>query len=68
MSVSKITVLNADDWTALYKDGVKVEENHSISLTFGLKALDIEFEEREVEVDDLGNAPDGSDPFPERLP
>lgn len=49
------------DWTALYKDGVRVEQNHSISLRQGLEALGIPFEDREVEpegvTDEFGTDP-----------
>ena len=65
----KITIRHCDDWVAVYKDGQKVEENHSVPLEFGLRALGIEFESVEMPVDDLGNligAPK-VDPFPESI-
>ena len=66
----KIVIRECDDWVAVYKDGEKVEENHSVPLTRGLEALGIEFEVVDLfdQVSDLGTLPDGSDPFPERLP
>lgn len=65
-----ITIRQADDWVAVYKDGQKVLENHSCPLRDGLEALDIEFEYVDLydELDyDTGSMPDGSDPFPETL-
>lgn len=65
----KIVVRQCDDWVAVYKDGEKVWDNHSCPITEGLRALGIEFEYVDLfdEVDDLGQLPDGSDPFPEKL-
>lgn len=66
----KITIRTCDDWVAVYKDGRKVEENHSCSIQQGLDALGIEFEHVDLDdqMDDIGNMADGSDPFPETLP
>jgi hypothetical protein len=65
-----IEIRTCDDWTAVYKDGRKVEENHSVPLRQGLEALGIEFNYVDLydEVDpDTGSLKDGSDPFPETL-
>jgi hypothetical protein len=64
-----IHIRTCDDWVAVYKDGVKVEENHSVSLRQGLEALGIEFEHVDLDdqMDDLGNLKGGGDPFPETL-
>lgn len=59
----KIHIIEADDWVAIYKDGVKVEENHSVPLTFGLEALGIDYTKEWVEVDVY----DPMEHFPERL-
>lgn len=66
----KIVIRTCDDWVAVYKDGQKVEENHSVPLTQGLRALGIDFEHVDLDdqVDCLGAMPDGSDPFPEAIP
>ena len=66
----KITIRDCDDWVAVYKDGQKVWENHSCSISDGLEALGIEFEEQDYydKVDDLGALKDGGgDPFPEAI-
>lgn len=46
----KITILQGydGDWISVYRDGNKVWDNHSCPLQEGLKALGIEFEEREI--------------------
>lgn len=49
------------DWEALYVDGRKIIENHSLSSTQVLDALGIEYERREVPEDPYG------DGFPETL-
>jgi hypothetical protein len=65
----KITIRECDDWVAIYKDGRKVEENHSCGIRQGLEALGIEFEYQDWydKVPDDGIMPDGSDPFPEAI-
>lgn len=35
----KVVILQVDDWTALYIDGEKVEENHSLDITFVLEHI-----------------------------
>lgn len=55
------------DWIAVYKDGRMVEQNHSCDIRQGLEALGISFTDEEMVLDDIGNLPDGADPFPERL-
>lgn len=57
------------DWVALYVNGVKVEEGHSLNPAMVATALGLEFTESRVEIDyDTGSTPDGDDPFPHRLP
>lgn len=70
MTLPRIDILHdaGGDWVAVYKDGVKVEENHTCDIRRGLEALKIPFTEREVVSDKYGLALDGSDPYPERLP
>jgi hypothetical protein len=65
----KITIRQCDDWVAVYRDGKKVEENHSCDLKRGLEALGIEFEYVDLydEIDDIGDMKGGGDPFPETL-
>jgi hypothetical protein len=65
----RITIRHCDDWVAVYKDGQKVEENHSCSIFAGLKALGLHFEQVDVDgqMDDMGNMADGTDPFPARV-
>lgn len=52
------------DWIALYKDGVKVAEGHSIYVTEALEVLGIEFTKEEVDVDPY----DPESCFPDKLP
>ncbi len=66
----RIDIRTCDDWVAVYKDGRKVEENHSVPLRRGLEALGIEFHHVDLDeqMDPVTLAmPDGSEPFPERL-
>lgn len=60
-----------DDWVALYKDGKKVAEGHSIPTTRALAALGIEFTNKYWDHDEmdevLGVLKDGTDPFPETI-
>lgn len=70
MKVPRIDIRSCDDWVAVYKDGVKVEEGHSCSLERGLEALGIPYVARDFheEMDyELGNLKDGTDAFPETL-
>lgn len=65
-----ITIRHCDDWIAVYKDGVAVQQSHSCSLRDGLRALGIEYEDVNLEgqVDPYTIAlPDGSEAFPEEL-
>ena len=69
----RIDIRQCDGWIAVYKDGEKVEENHSCSLVRGLEALEIPFTRVEVTADEMERwllgprwATD-SDPFPEHL-
>lgn len=66
----RIQIRTADDWVAVYKDGERVWNTHSCPLRDGLEALGIDFEHEDLDdrLDDWGNMPDGSDPFPARLP
>lgn len=73
--MSSIVIRQVDDWIAVYKDGVKVEENHSCALARGLEALGIPFENQRLDEDpqygfnqDTLTLADGSDAFPEQLP
>lgn len=65
----QINIRQCDDWIAVYKDGHQVWANHSCPLTEGLEALGIPFDYLDLydEIDDLGNLPDGSDPFPDDI-
>ena len=65
-----IEIRTCDDWVAVYKDGKRVWNNHSCSLSAGLEALGIDFIDTDLydQVDDLGSLPDGSVPFPEEIP
>lgn len=49
----------ADDWEALYIDGVKVHENHSVPLFEGLKAagVDVEWLQAQTQADEDGCFP-----------
>lgn len=66
----EIEIRSCDDWVAIYKDGERVWQNHSCSIREGLEALGIVFQDVDLydKVDDCSSLPDGSDPFPERLP
>lgn len=35
----RVVILEVDDWTALYINGEKVEENHSLNVTFVLEHI-----------------------------
>lgn len=53
----KVTILGVDDWTVLYIDGEKIEENHSLNPNFVLEAIakrteDIEFEDYFAELNE----------------
>lgn len=67
-----ITIRDADDWIAVYKNGEKVEENDGLDPHFVLEALGIPFEHRSFDPDEMNEwgseLKDGSDPFPEKLP
>ena len=64
----RIDIRECDDWVALYKDGKKVEEGHSVPLKHALEALGIEFNAVWLEVDEISiTTPDGKDAFPEEL-
>jgi hypothetical protein len=62
-----IRTSDGGDWIAVYKDGQCVENGHSCDIRRGLQALGIEFTEMEMQLDEFGQMPDGSDPFPESL-
>lgn len=52
----KVVILKVDDWTALYIDGEKIEENHSLNESFVLEAIAkrtdvIDFENHYAELD-----------------
>ena len=72
MSVPSIEIRACDDWIAVYKDGVKVWNNHSCPITDGLEALGIPFEQQYFEAEQMNEwgdrLADGTDPFPEVLP
>lgn len=59
----RIDIRECDDWIAIYKDGNKVQEGHSCTLSRGLEALGIAFSCEWFEYTGYG-----SDPFPEVLP
>lgn len=64
-----ITILQVDDWTALYKDGVLVEQNHSIGAREIVEACGgvyrwLETDEAAAE---FGNDGGWFEGFPERL-
>lgn len=40
----KVVILKVDNWEALYIDGEKVEENHSLNTCFVLEAIEKAFE------------------------
>lgn len=48
-----IEIREVDDWTAVYKDGKKVWENHSCPLTEGLRALGIGFDHKVLDEGDF---------------
>jgi hypothetical protein len=48
-----ITIVSGSDWTQLYVNDDCVEENHSISLTHGLDALDIPYQTISVDDDSV---------------
>lgn len=60
----KIEIRRTDDWIAVYKDGMKVEEGHSCSIERGLESLELPFTTVEVPYDPYSEV----DSFPERLP
>lgn len=65
-----IEIRSCDDWVAVYRDGVKVFENHSCSLADGLRALGMPADEVDLDekVDQDGYMlDDGSYAFPDRL-
>lgn len=62
----RIHIIACDDWMALYKDGVRVEQGHSISLMTGLTALGIPITETWLNADPF--EVDLTGEFPERLP
>lgn len=65
-----ITIRHCDDWVAVYRDGRKVEENHSCDIRRGLEALGIEFEDVDLDGqmdESLGCLKEGGDAFPEVL-
>lgn len=67
----RIDIRDCDDWIAVYKDGKRVWNGHSCRLPEGLDALGIAIASHtnlDDLIDDIGNMPDGSDPFPETLP
>lgn len=55
------------DWVALYVEGKLVASNHSLDVRSVLDGLGIAYTSEVMELDDIGNTADGSDPFPERL-
>lgn len=63
MSKPRIHIRGAidGDWEALYVDGKKVEETHTISMRKALQALGVEFTSEEVEAEPYGES------FPETL-
>lgn len=66
-----IVLREVDDWVAVYKDGERVYEGHSVTPWMLLEVLGIEhtrtyYEEDDYDVDTL-TLLDGSDVFPERL-
>jgi hypothetical protein len=52
----KLNRVWADDWEALYLDGQKVVEVHSLSPRDIFEALGLECEEHEIRVDKHGDA------------
>lgn len=72
MTLPDIEIRGVDDWTAVYKDGKKVWENHSCPLVEGLLALDIEFTYEYFDTDEYDEVTiedsDGNYLFPEELP
>lgn len=67
----RIDIRTCDDGIAVYKDGKCVWNGHSCSLPEGLDALGIpiaSYTDLDDVLDDSGNMPDGSDPFPEEIP
>jgi hypothetical protein len=55
------------DWIAIYVDGEKKADGHSLHPREILAAVGITPSEQEMPLDDMGMTPDGSDPFPETL-
>lgn len=60
-----IHIIECDDWVAVYRDGVRVHQNHSCSLREGLQALSMSFTCEYIEDDP--REVDLSDRFPKRL-
>jgi hypothetical protein len=46
----KIEFVSCDDWVAMYIDGKKAEDGHSLHYSHVLDALKIEYTSREIEV------------------
>lgn len=66
-----ITILEVDDWMALYKDGALLDQNHSIHYRDILDATGVKYEYRWLESDEAASEfGDGEEfmEFPERLP
>lgn len=66
-----VTILEVDDWTALYRDGRLVHQTHSLHARDILEACGAEHEYRWLEFDDavveFGNDDEFVE-FPDRLP
>lgn len=60
----RIDIRQCDDWIAIYKDGVKIDEGHSCSLARGLELLEIEHSY--IYLDEI-NEDDPMEDFPETL-
>lgn len=65
--MSRVTIVSVEDWEALYIDGKKVDEGHSLRLSDVLKALGIYAEFRDLEADLEPDAPDGEFDFADNL-
>jgi hypothetical protein len=58
MKIPEITFMHSEggDWVALYSDGDKIDEGHSLTPEMVLEALEIPFTSIEVKVDEYGEA------------
>lgn len=53
MSLPKVTVVRTDEWAALYRDGVKINEDHQITTEEVLAALGISIKTRWLNSDEF---------------